>query len=993
MDAELDLGKLTSDIKKLDQFLRTLDPTLKRTEGGLRQVETASKTAGTAAAGLGAGFRSLIPQLTAAHLATTAIMRSLQGLKTAFTAPMAHARSFETVMARVSTVMEGDSTDAVRTLSKEILELSKVIPKTKEELGTGLYQIMQSGIEDAADAMTVLKVASEASVGGVTEVDTAAKLLTDTINAYGLSAQDAQELADVMFVGAKMGTAEFADLATSLGNVNATASLVGVSVNEVVAAMEAMSLAGISPDEAATALNRLLTETIEAAGGMSDAAKLSKELGFEFSSTALRTKGLQQFMDDLSEAVGDNEVAMRTLAGEQRAFKAVAVIAGEGAENFRKILEATKDSEGALREAFIKNADTVDNLLVVAWNGLTATMTEAAQEHLPEMKEKIQDLIDTLEENQDAIFNTASAFTDSLITAFQTVIENAPAIIEALGKVASAASLAAQGINMYLNKTAMFGETIAQGGFELRGSLLGDRESEQYAREISKAHEKGLLFRDVQAQQIQQNKANSQAQQELFLQNMGRQGELQKLENKGVRTPQEENMLQQLRSGMSPEDILAAEMKAQKQREKDQKKQPETPDKPGGGGAKSDKEREKILKEIEKIEADILKSYGEQAKANRDRMEDYRDELKLRKDIGVITADELKMLDRLNNRVEFQEDKIKDATEAWKEQVDALEKVDEKISDINDKIIEEHRELQKTLADIDRDAARRKEEIRKDSARSVEEKAADMVRELKDLDDKLARGEGNSEAEQQKRREIEAALQTISPEQRAAGQNIASLNPFEEIARQESQKLSDAEEEARRRKIEAAEESNARTEALVNEMVQAESNRTQIVALERDKSQAVISALEQRALATEATYKKIETDTAAHVTSQIEEFNRLQNSLRTSAPVQSTPGFAGGGAVTGAGTATSDSILARLSDGEHVFDAADVRAMGGQAAVLQFRDALHASRTLPRFAEGGAVSSTVDNSRSANITVNNHGRAAEVYANPRRARWDSRFYF
>ena len=60
------------------------------------------------------------------------------------------------------------------------------------------------------------------------------------------------------------------------------------------------------------------------------------------------------------------------------------------------------------------------------------------------------------------------------------------------------------------------------------------------------------------------------------------------------------------------------------------------------------------------------------------------------------------------------------------------------------------------------------------------------------------------------------------------------------------------------------------------------------------------------------------------------------------------PGRAGGGDISGPGGPKSDVIPALLSDGEHVFTAADVNAMGGQSGVYSFRKALHA-------AKGGAV--------------------------------------
>jgi hypothetical protein len=48
-------------------------------------------------------------------------------------------------------------------------------------------------------------------------------------------------------------------------------------------------------------------------------------------------------------------------------------------------------------------------------------------------------------------------------------------------------------------------------------------------------------------------------------------------------------------------------------------------------------------------------------------------------------------------------------------------------------------------------------------------------------------------------------------------------------------------------------------------------------------------------------------------------------------------GFAAGGAVRGPGTRTSDSIIARLSDDEHVWTAAEVAAAGGHDAVMRLR--------------------------------------------------------
>ncbi|KJS40355.1 MAG: hypothetical protein VR70_05795 [Rhodospirillaceae bacterium BRH_c57] len=68
----------------------------------------------------------------------------------------------------------------------------------------------------------------------------------------------------------------------------------------------------------------------------------------------------------------------------------------------------------------------------------------------------------------------------------------------------------------------------------------------------------------------------------------------------------------------------------------------------------------------------------------------------------------------------------------------------------------------------------------------------------------------------------------------------------------------------------------------------------------------------------------------------------------------SAPGYKGGGQITGPGTGTSDSILARLSNGEFVVKARAVREYG-----VNFLQRLNAMR-LPKFATGGLISGLGD---------------------------------
>lgn len=80
--------------------------------------------------------------------------------------------------------------------------------------------------------------------------------------------------------------------------------------------------------------------------------------------------------------------------------------------------------------------------------------------------------------------------------------------------------------------------------------------------------------------------------------------------------------------------------------------------------------------------------------------------------------------------------------------------------------------------------------------------------------------------------------------------------------------------------------------------------------------------------------------------------NGIGGVVSAAAGVIGVGGFASGGGITGPGTGTSDSILARVSHGEWVMTARQVQAMGGFAGMQAFVN------SLPRYATGGGVDVT-----------------------------------
>jgi hypothetical protein len=79
--------------------------------------------------------------------------------------------------------------------------------------------------------------------------------------------------------------------------------------------------------------------------------------------------------------------------------------------------------------------------------------------------------------------------------------------------------------------------------------------------------------------------------------------------------------------------------------------------------------------------------------------------------------------------------------------------------------------------------------------------------------------------------------------------------------------------------------------------------------------------------------------------------------------MKSITGFASGGSISGPGTSTSDSILARVSNGEYIMNANAVSKFGAS-----FFDGLNSGR-LPKFASGGPVGSNTIVASSNNVFI------------------------
>lgn len=170
------------------------------------------------------------------------------------------------------------------------------------------YSLLASQIEISKIGIDGLNKLEEKSItlahASGMSLDGAANALAGTINQFGLGAEAADRVINVLAAGSKYGAAEIEDLSQSFKVVGAAASAMGLDVESTAGALEILSQANLKGSEAGTALRNIIL-------------KLNTELGIDLGETSLGT-ALEALKPKLSDATYLSKVfGMENIAAAQ----------------------------------------------------------------------------------------------------------------------------------------------------------------------------------------------------------------------------------------------------------------------------------------------------------------------------------------------------------------------------------------------------------------------------------------------------------------------------------------------------------------------------------------------------------------------------------------------------------------------------------------------------------------------------------------------------
>lgn len=260
----------------------------------------------------------------------------------------------ETKVTNVTNLFGGSKED-VKAYTEQLLEMSTRVPQGVNNLADALFQVVSAGV-DAGESIAFLETASKLAVAGVTDTKTAVDGLTSVINAYGLEASDAARVSDIFFAAQVEGKTTIAELSKSIGVLAPAAQAAGIKVEEMFAAVTTLTKGGINTKMAVTSLRGAINSILKPTD---QAMQKAKELGIDFSASALKTKGLTGVLEDMKVATGGNADELAVLIPNVRALTGVLALTGKQSEEFIRVQGEISNSVGVTKAAYTEMSHTM----------------------------------------------------------------------------------------------------------------------------------------------------------------------------------------------------------------------------------------------------------------------------------------------------------------------------------------------------------------------------------------------------------------------------------------------------------------------------------------------------------------------------------------------------------------------------------------------------------------------------------------------------------
>ncbi len=351
--AGVDVTRLSSEEQRLAVEANKAADQLQILADVTRENATVARDAASATDQAAQSQLSLGDAAGKAKVALAAAAASLVGVQRALGSAAADSSEFASAMAKIN--MQLDDSSHLDAISDGLRRMSREFGGDLIQNATALYETMSKGGEDWAESLELLEHANKLAIAEGEDLVETAKLMRAAMAAYGMEMGESARVADQLSYAISIGNTNLSQMAATLPRVASLAATAGVSFDELTTAIGTLTTGGLPAAEAGTALVGMLQAIIKPSR---EAQKLAKDLGLEFNTTALATKGLAGFLQDVVSKTKGADTALATLFGSVNGLNGVLQLGGNLAQTFATDLGNLGTAAGRAAANFEKFGDT-----------------------------------------------------------------------------------------------------------------------------------------------------------------------------------------------------------------------------------------------------------------------------------------------------------------------------------------------------------------------------------------------------------------------------------------------------------------------------------------------------------------------------------------------------------------------------------------------------------------------------------------------------------
>ena len=301
---------------------------------------------------------------------------------------------------------ESALTDMARVTDESLGSVDARIKAMPRSLGDptalmqGYYQVLSSGVTDAAASMDLLTTAAKAAKAAHIDQGETVKALTKLMAGYDGEIKSAAAASDLLFRIDNLGQTSFAELVPVIGDLAEVSHLVGVSAEEMASGLALITQTSGSTSEAATKWKAVMvglykpTENLE---------KVLKALGYQSGVAMVQQLGFAGTLQTLQAVAEKSGFAIGKLFDSSEALTGIAGLSAQEWGRYVGILDQMRTGANETDQAFARWLRTSQAVKDTYDATIKQMAIEFGGELAPLMIKGMTDFSTTVQSSKDSI--------------------------------------------------------------------------------------------------------------------------------------------------------------------------------------------------------------------------------------------------------------------------------------------------------------------------------------------------------------------------------------------------------------------------------------------------------------------------------------------------------------------------------------------------------------------------------------------------------------